>query len=244
MIPKPFYQTVILILSIPFIMSCNPNQQVDLIISNAKIYSVDNEFNIYQSMAIDKGKIVAIGTDESILKDFKSKQIIDLDGKAVYPGFIDPHCHFLGYGLQLQNAWLAGAKSWIEVIDRLKEHHNTHQTHWVQGRGWNQTEWDVKEFPTKELLDLAFPNNPVLLIRIDGHAAIANSFAMELAKINPDTIVAGGEIIKSNGMPTGVLIDNAINLVRDLIPQYSKDEKVNALINAQSNCFAVGLTSV
>jgi predicted amidohydrolase YtcJ len=243
MIAKSFHR-IILIISIPFIMSCNTNQQIDLIITNARIYSVDNDFNIYQSMAIDKGKIIALGNNDDVLNIYRSKQTIDLNGKAVYPGFIDPHCHFLGYGLQLQNAWLAGAGSWNEVVDRLKEHHSTHPTHWVQGRGWNQTEWDVKEFPTKDLLDLAFPNNPVLLIRIDGHAAIANTFALELAKINPDTIVAGGELIKSNGQLTGVLIDNAINIVRNLIPQYSKEEKINALKNAQENCFAVGLTSV
>lgn len=230
-------------LSIILIMSCT-SSNVDLIITNATIYSVDTDFTIYQSMAVANGKVVALGDNQTIENKYKSKNVIDLEGKPVYPGFIDPHCHFLGYGLGLRNAWLAGVSSWSEAMERLVEHQNKYSSDWVLGRGWNQTEWDVKEFPTKDLLDKAFPNKPVLLTRIDGHAAIANSKAMELAGFSADTLVTGGEIIRVNGEPTGVLVDNAINLVRDLVPADSKDDKVMALDNAQKNCFAVGLTSV
>lgn len=230
-------------LSIILIMSCT-SSNVDLIITNATIYSVDTDFTIYQSMAVANGKVVALGDNQTIENKYKSKNIIDLEGKPVYPGFIDPHCHFLGYGLGLRNAWLAGVSSWPEAVERLVEHQNKYPSDWVLGRGWNQTEWDVKEFPTKDLLDKAFPNKPVLLTRIDGHAAIANSKAMELAGFSADTLVTGGEIIRVNGEPTGVLVDNAINLVRDLVPADSKDDKVMALDNAQKNCFAMGLTSV
>jgi len=234
---------IVLSLTIPFVMSCTSNN-VDLIITNASIYSVDADFTLYQSMAVANGKIVALGDSETIQSKYKADNIIDLEGKPVYPGLIDPHCHFLGYGLGLRNAWLAGVNSWPEAVDRLVEHQQEYPSDWVLGRGWNQNEWDVKEFPTKELLDKAFPDKPVLLTRIDGHAAIANSKAMELAGFNADTLVAGGEVIKINGVLTGVLIDNAINLVRDLVPAESKDDKVQALVNAQQNCFAVGLTSV
>ncbi|HCY00583.1 MAG TPA: amidohydrolase, partial [Bacteroidales bacterium] len=225
-------------------MACNTKKNADVIIKNATIYSVDNQFTVYQSMAIRDGKILGLGSDAEIGAQFKATDKIDLEGKPVYPGFIDPHCHFLGYGLNLRNAWLAGTLSWNEVVNRLVEHHAEYPTQWVIGRGWNQNEWDVKEFPTKDLLDKAFPNNPVLLTRIDGHAAIANTKAMQLAGFNPDTTIAGGEIIKVNGRLTGVLIDNAINLVRDIVPPYSTEEKENALVMAQQNCFAVGLTSV
>lgn len=234
---------IVLSLTIPFVMSCTSNN-VDLIITNATIYSVDADFTVYQSMAVANGKIVALGDSETIQSKYKADNIIDLEGKPVYPGLIDPHCHFLGYGLGLRNAWLAGVGSWPEAVDRLVEHQQEYPSDWVLGRGWNQNEWDVKEFPTKELLDKAFPDKPVLLTRIDGHAAIANSKAMELAGFNADTLVTGGEIIRVNGEPTGVLVDNAINLVRDLVPAESKDDKVQALVNAQQNCFAVGLTSV
>jgi hypothetical protein len=234
----------IIFISTPIIMSCNSKQKVDLIIKNARIYSVDESFSIHQSMAVNNGKVVALGTNEAIENQFSGKEIHHLDGKPVYPGFIDPHCHFLSYGLGLRNAWLSGAKSWIDLVERVVAHHKEYSSEWVLGRGWNQNEWDVKEFPTKELLDKAFPNNPVLLTRIDGHAAIANSKALEMAGFNPDTTVSGGDLIMIDGKLTGVLIDNAINLVSDLVPEYSIAEKEDALLTAQKNCFAVGLTSV
>lgn len=238
-------QKAIAILLLSFtLLACKSNKKVDLIIKNATIYSVNEEFTIYESMAIAKGKIVGLGSNAEIENKFTSKQAIDMHGKPVYPGFIDAHAHFLGYGLGLSNAWLAGTKSWEHTVQILKEHQEEYPTQWVQGRGWNQNEWDVKEFPTKELLDKAFPEKPVLLIRIDGHAAIANSKAMEMANFNSDTTVSGGEIVKSNGVPTGVLIDKAINLVRNAIPASSTTEKEEALYKAQANCFAVGLTSI
>lgn len=234
----------LLILSTTLIMSCNTKQKVDLIVANASIYSVDGDFTIYESMAINKGKVVDLGTNGQIDSLYTAKEKMDLNGKPIYPGFIDPHSHFLGYGLGLRNAWLAGAKSWNEVVDRLVKHQEQYPTEWILGRGWNQTEWEIKEFPTKDLLDEVFPNNPVLLTRIDGHAAIANSKALEMAGFSADTSIAGGEVIKKDGIITGVLIDNAINLVRDLIPEDTDQEKEKALLNAQKNCFAVGLTSV
>ena len=227
-----------------FTMSCTQKKKADLIIANAKIYSVDNEFAIHQSMAIENGQIVGIGSDNEIQTQFSAQETIDLQGKPVYPGFIDPHSHFLGYGLGLSQAWLAGASSWNEVVERLIDHHSQFQTHWVIGRGWNQNEWEVKEFPTKELLDEAFPNNPVLLTRIDGHAAIANTKALQMANFSPDTTIAGGQLVVKNDELTGVLIDNAINLVRNIIPTQTKQGKQEALLLAQQNCFAVGLTSV
>jgi hypothetical protein len=234
----------LIVIIIPFIMSCNSKQKVDLIIKNAKIYSVDDSFSVYQSMVVDNGIIVVLGDDEKINSQYSGKQVHDLKGKPVYPGFIDSHCHFLSYGLSLRNASLSGAKSWKEVVERLVEHHKQYPSDWVLGRGWNQNEWDVKEFPTKELLDKAFPKNPVLITRIDGHAAIANSRALEIAGFNPDTLIAGGDLIKANGKLTGVLIDNAIDLIRSVVPEYTPEEKKDALLNAQKDCFAVGLTSV
>lgn len=237
------HYTVCIIIAL-FTMACTTKNNADIIIKNATIYSVDSQFTVHQSMAIRNGKILGLGSDAEIGAQFTATHTINLEGKPVYPGFIDPHCHFLGYGLNLRNAWLADASSWSEVVNRLVDHHAEYPTQWVIGRGWNQNEWDVKEFPTKDLLDKAFPNNPVLLTRIDGHAAIANTKAMQLAGFNPDTTIAGGEIIKVNGRLTGVLIDNAINLIRDIVPPHSTEEKENALVMAQQNCFAVGLTSV
>ncbi|MDY0200501.1 MAG: amidohydrolase [Tenuifilaceae bacterium] len=234
----------ILSISMLLMMSCNSKEKVDLIVKNATIYTVDADFSVHQSMAVSNGKIIAIGNNQTIDSTYSAKNIVDLKGKPVYPGFIDPHCHFLGYGLSLRNASLAGAASWAEVVNRLVDHQKEFPTEWVLGRGWNQNEWDVKEFPTKDLLDKAFPDKPVLLTRIDGHAAIANSKALALAQFSADTTIDGGDIIKLNGEPTGVLIDNAIGLVSSVVPAATKADKIIALAKAQDNCFAVGLTSV
>ncbi len=225
-------------------MACTKRQKVDLIIANATIYTIDSTFSKANCMAIANGKIVALGNKQDIDGKYEANKNIDAEGKFIYPGFIDPHCHFLGYGTTLSNASLSGAKTWSEVVDRLVEHEKSFPSEWVQGRGWNQNEWDIKEFPTKDLLDKAFPNKPVYIVRIDGHAAIANSVALRMAKVDEKTKVNGGELIIKNGKLTGVLVDNAIELVRKIIPELSESIKAKALQRAQENCFAVGLTSV
>lgn len=225
-------------------MACIKRQKVDLIITNATVYTVDSVFSKAQSIAVRHGKIVAVGSNEEIEAAYQSDSVLDLTGKFVYPGFIDAHCHFLGYGLNLPKAWLAGAKTWDEVVNRLVENQKQYPTEWVEGRGWNQNEWESKEFPTNELLNKMFPDKPVFIVRIDGHAAIANAKALDIAGITGNTKVSGGEIVLRNGKPTGVLVDNAMELVRKHIPTPGMDEKAKALLNAQKNCFAVGLTGV
>jgi len=237
-------KNTLIILTVISAMACSKREKVDLIVSNAKIYSVDSAFTVHSSMAISNGKIIAIGEKENIEKKYESATTFDATGKYIYPGFIDPHCHFLGYGLGLPNAWLAGAKDWEEVVTRLVENQKQYPTEWVKGRGWNQNEWALKQFPTNELLNKVFPDKPVYIVRIDGHAAIANQKALEIAGITNETTISGGEIIKVNGKPSGILVDNAMELVRKCIPESTKEEKTNALINAQKNCFAVGLTGV
>lgn len=234
----------ITLISITYIMACSKRQKADLIIVNAIIYSVDSTFSMANSMAILNGKVVALGSKQEIDSLYTSDRIVDAEGKFIYPGFFDPHCHFLNYGLTLSNASLSGAKTWNEVIERLVAHQKEFPSDWVQGRGWNQNEWDIKEFPTKDLLDKAFPDKPVFIIRIDGHAAIANSLALKMARIDENVKREGGELILKNGQLTGVLVDNAIDLVRSIIPEVSNSTKTLALQKAQSNCFAVGLTSV
>lgn len=232
------------LIAISFNMACSERQKVDLIITNATIYTVDSAFSIANSMAVSEGRIVLVGTKENIESEFTSEKIIDAEGKFIYPGLIDPHCHFLNYGITLSRASLAGAKTWTEVVDRLVEHQKQYPTEWILGRGWNQNEWDVKEFPTNELLDKAFPDKPVLITRIDGHAAIANTIALKMAKINEQSSVTGGSLIKKDEKLTGVLVDNAIELVGKIVPEAKLKAREQALCRAQEKCFAVGLTSV
>lgn len=223
----------------------SPKQPVDLIVHNAVVYTVDETFTIQQAFAVHDGRYVAIGTNNAILGNFESEQVLDLEGQAVFPGFSDAHCHFYGYGTNLiKRADLVGTKSFEEVVERLKEHYEKHPTEWIEGRGWDQNDWAIKEFPVNELLNNAFPNIPVYLIRIDGHAAIANNEALKQSGITSDTKINGGEVILKNGIPTGVLIDNAMEFVSDIIPVPDDSFNHKALMMAQEKCFAVGLTSV
>lgn len=233
---------------IPFfaivILSCSKKERVDLIVTNATIYTVDSEFSIAKSFAVKDGKFVGVGKSEDILSKYHSDQLIDLNGKTVYPGFIDAHAHFYGYCMTLLQANLRGTKSFDEILDIIKKHDEKYSSDWVLGRSWDQNDWKVKEFPTKEKLDELFPNKPVYLKRVDGHAAIANSKALQLAGITAETEVAGGKVYVENGEPTGVLIDNAMLLVSKLIPKPDKESTIKALKQGERNCFEVGLTSV
>ena len=235
---------IILIIFTALLYGCGQKTETDMIIKNAKIYSVNNNFDIHESMVIHGGKILALGRNEEIENNYNSESIIDLGGKPVYPGFIDPHCHFYGYGLSLREANLFGTTSFDEILDRLSEHAEKYPEGWITGMGWDQNDWEIKEFPDNNRLDSLFPNRPVLIRRVDGHAAVANTTALEIAAINPRTEIEGGEILTQNGKMTGVLIDNAIDLVRKNIPKPGKEEIRAALLSAQENCFKVGLTSV
>ncbi len=225
-------------------MKGSPGRNVDAIISARRIYTVDGVFATAECMAIRDGRVAALGTRSDIEDSFHASRSVDLGQAIVYPGFIDPHCHFLSYGYLLQRAWLFGTKSWEETVARLVAHNAEQPGTWVQGRGWDQNRWSSAQFPTNELLDKAFPHTPALAIRVDGHAAIANSAALMAAGIQASTRIEGGTVALSEGRPTGLLLDNAVDRVREAIPLADEATMRNALSAAQRNCFAAGLTSV
>ncbi|HAM98989.1 MAG TPA: amidohydrolase [Marinilabiliales bacterium] len=236
--------TWLLILGGLTMTSCKFKQKADLIIKNAKIYTVDKNFTVVQGIAVLDGRFVAVGPDATINAQYYSDQVLDLKGKYIYPGFIDPHCHFYGYGLTLTQVDLRGALSFTEVVERTKKHHQEFPMAWIIGRGWDQNLWGTRDFPTNELLNQAFPDVPVLLRRIDGHAAIANQKALMLAGINTTTKIKGGKILAENGKPTGLLTDKAVDKVLEFMPKADLPTQTTGLLKAQQNCFAVGLTSV
>ena len=203
------------------LFSCAPKSRVDLILHHAVIYTVDSSFSIAEAMAIQDGKIVAIGKNDSILKNFSSDSILDVKGKAVYPGFIDAHCHFTGYATDSWKCHLVGTTSFEEIINKIIEYSKTAPMQWIYGHGWDQNDWEDKFFPNKKRLDSLFPDRPVFLKRIDGHAALANQKAIDIAGINLSTIVTGGSIEKVNGKLTGMFIDNAMDVVEKNIPTIS-----------------------
>ena len=219
-------------------------KSVDLIIRNANIYTVNSKFEKAAAMAVSKGKVVAVGTEKTILKKYKSKNIQDFQGKTILPGFNDAHAHFYGYGNSLQNANLRDTESWEDILTILKKFAESHQQGWLLGRGWDQNDWKVKEYPTKEKLDELFPDRPVYLTRIDGHAAIVNQKALDIAGFTTNSKMEGGEFIQQNGKLTGVLIDNAKDKMATFIPASSKKLVEQIFADAEKNCLAVGLTSV
>ena len=219
-------------------------EKVDLVIVNANIYTVDNDFSNAEAFAIHKGKFVAVGTTEEIRETYTSDQLVDADGRTITPGLIDAHCHFYGLGLNQQVADLTGTKSFDEVLERVEAFHKENPKDFILGRGWDQNDWKVKEFPTRRELDKLFPDTPVALRRIDGHALLVNKAAMDMAGIDWSTKVKGGEIVKGAMGITGVLIDNPMSLIDSITPQPDLNTRVEALKDAQRICMNYGLTTV
>jgi predicted amidohydrolase YtcJ len=226
------------------LIACRDTSKVDLIIFNAAIYTVDSAFSKAQAIAVRDGKIEAIGNSQDITSMYYADTKINAEGKFIYPGFIDAHAHFYRYGLGLSTANLVETTSWEDIVSKLETFASENKEGWLIGRGWDQNDWEKKEFPSKEKLDELFPDRPVLLTRVDGHAAIANQKALDEAGVRAGMRVTGGEIEVKNGKLTGILIDNAIRLVSSKIPAPTINQIKKSLDAAQKNCFAVGLTTV
>ena len=235
---------LILLLSLIFLISCTGKEPADLIVHNAVIYTVDSAMTIAQAFAVKEGKFLYVGSNDDVLNNYEAVEVIDAGGKPVYPGLIDAHCHFYAYALYEEKLNLIGTKSYAEVIEKVVAYAEEKPEGWIEGRGWDQNDWDVKEYPTKDTLDKLFPNRPIYLSRVDGHAALVNQAALDAAQINEMTKIAGGEVVLMNGKPLGILIDNAADSARAVIPLPSAEHVEKALLNAQQNIFAVGLTTV
>ena len=231
-------------LSLLLITCSGPRQGADLILTNGTVYTVDKAFSMAEAIAVKDHRILAVGSTREITEGYRAGQVIDLKGACVYPGWVDAHCHFFGYGMNLNAVDLTGTGSVEEILEVLEAFRAKNPGTWITGRGWDQNDWEVKEFPDKSVLDEHFPDTPVLLRRIDGHAAWANSLALDMAGVTSRSAVEGGTILLRNGEPTGILVDNAISLVASCIPPPTREEMARALVQAQGNCFGVGLTSV
>ena len=233
--------TIILLFIIIFSLACE--RKVDLIVHNAKVYTSDDNHTDITSFVVDEGRFIEVGGEELIEK-YKSVSVVNARGLPVFPGFIDSHCHLLSLGLKQFEVDLKGTRSFEEIIIKLKNYSSNKKLSVLRGAGWDQNDWDVKDLPNKDSLDILFPNIPVVLSRIDGHAMLVNQKALDMAGISIKTKSIGGEILRRNGKLTGLIIDKPMELIERIIPRYTKDEKIKALKTAEKICFENGITTV
>ena len=229
---------LVLLVLTSLLQSCK--KSVDYIAYNGNIYTVNNDFNVASAFAVKDGKFIDVGNDE-IFSKYNTNEKIDLNGSTVLPGLIDAHCHFYGLGLNQNVIDLTGTSSFNEILEKIAFENNKDV---IRGRGWDQNDWEIKEFPDKLKLDLAYPNTPVILERIDGHAYLVNQKALDIAGIDINTKSTNGSLLSKKGKLTGVLIDGPMSIIDDAFGEISLDNKIKALISAQKICFQNGLTTV
>ena len=225
--------------------ACSEPIKVDLIVHNALIYSVNDQMDTYEAMVIQDGRIIELGAEHQILNKYQSLETIDVEKAIVFPGFIDAHSHFLGYGLTRSQVDLVGTVSYEDVLNRIEKYKADGTDEWVLGRGWDQNDWEKSLYPDNDLLEERFPGTNIVIKRIDGHALLASKSVLELAGINSDTKIAGGLVmLGQDGEPNGILIDEAMSLLDKIIPEPNDEHKSMALGIAEKDCFSSGLTSV
>ena len=239
---------ITILFSSVLMICCGKPGPADLVLRNGKIATVDENFSFKEAVAVRGNKIVFVGSNEGVEPFiFPNTTIIDLEGKLVLPGLIDAHAHIHGLGEELTYLNITGTKSYKEIIDKIAEKVKTAEPgEWIIGGRWDQNDWEDKSFPVHDSLSLVSPNNPVYLTRIDGNAGFANKKALEIAGITKDTPDPFGGVIvrKSDGEPTGVLVNRAMNKVTENIPKDSEERYREKFLKAVNSCLKVGLTGV
>ena len=226
-----------------FTLTFGCSNSVDLLVHNANIYTVNENFDKATAFVVDNGKFIEVGGEE-IVKKYNPVNTVDARGLAIIPGIINSHCNLLAIGFGEYKSDLSKANSLMEVISTVSKHQEKFNQNIILGEGWDQSRWTVNAYPDNELLSAVFPNTPVILKHIDGYTYLVNKKAIEIAGIDETTQVEGGKIIKKKGKLTGVLIDNAKQMIDRIIPEFNREDKTNALIKAQNICFENGLTTV
>ena len=224
-------------------VSCFKGKEADLIIHNAQIFSFNLHGDVFEAMAIKDGKILELGSEREILNKYRGKSI-NAEKKEIYPGFYDAHAHIFGLAEKKLSCDLTGSRSLQEVINRLERFDAQYNPKVLVGKGWDQSLWVNSELPTNELLNQTFPDKSVLLFRVDGHAMLANQFALNKANVTANTTILGGEVqVDENGI-TGILLDNAMDFLSSLIPAKSKNSLKKALIECQEDLLQFGITHI
>ena len=223
-------------------------QPADLVVLNAKVYTADVNRPVAEALAVRGGRIAFVGSARGALALVGPRtERLDLAGRTVIPGMVDAHAHLLGLGQALRTVNLVGTRSYDEVIARVVERAKTARPgEWIRGRGWDQNDWADTDFPTHQALSRAVPNNPVYLTRVDGHAALVNAKALELAQVSATTAdPTGGRFLRdSAGNPTGVLVDGAQGVVGRVIPAATRAELREETLAAIAEANRWGLTGI
>lgn len=238
-------RNLFLLLVLGFIFtSCMKGEHVDLIVHNAKIHTMNDKLEIVQAMAIRDGKIVELGPERQLLNKYSADEYIDATGRDVFPGFADAHGHMMSYARMKCSADLVGCTSMEELLNRVEKYNSKKRPKVIVGRGWDQSLWTNKDLPTNDELNKRFPNKGVALTRIDGHAMLVTDVLLNKAKITAETVVEGGQVLVQNGKPTGLLLDNAIELVKPFIPDFSEKDLTEALLEIEDELLQYGITDV
>jgi predicted amidohydrolase YtcJ len=237
------------ILSVALVLAAQPLLAADLLVDNVKGYTLDaaGKLQHFGALLVDKGKVVAIGSHDELIKQADGARVIDGKGRSLLPGLIDAHGHVMGLGRMTMQADLVGTPSLDAALARVKTFAAANKgAPWVFGRGWNQVTWKLGRFPTAIELDAVVGDRPAWLRRIDGHAAWANSAAMKLAGISKETRDPDGGRIErdADGNPTGVFVDGAMDLIQSRIPEPTAAQMQAALGAALEQMASLGLTGV
>jgi len=220
----------------------------DLIVTAQHIYTVDPDRPVVRAFAVRDGRIVFAGSErEALALKGPSTRVLALGDRTVIPGITDAHLHLLGLGAAIREVDLTLTRSYDEVIRRVAARaREAAKGEWIIGRGWNQNDWPDTRFPTHDALSRAVPDNPVVLERVDGHAVLVNAKAIEAAAVaasTPDP--TGGRIVRNpDGSPTGVFVDNGMNLIWRVVPALSRDATRAAILAAVAEVNRWGLTGV
>lgn len=244
----------LLLLILPFFafQACMKGESVDLVIHNARIHVMDDQNTIHEAIAIRDGVIIEVGPERQILNKYSAEEYIDAETKDIYPGFTDAHAHILSYARQKISIDLVGCKSFNEMIGRIEKYQSKYERSFIIGRGWDQSLWGDDALPTNELLNELYPNTPVCLFRIDGHALLANDYLIKKSNLlqqfaSDPELNQGGYIVYDSSetpKPTGVFVDNAMNPILEILPDFPSKEMSKAIQEIQDELLGYGITGV
>ena len=230
--------------------SCMKGESVDFVIHNARVHVMDDKNSIFEAIAFKDGKIVEVGAERQILNRYSADEYIDAQKKDVYPGFTDAHGHIMSYAKQSLSVNLVGCRSYDEMLVLIEKHQSKNNSKFIVGRGWDQSIWKGQEMPNNQRLSELFPDIPVCLFRIDGHALLANDYLIEKSNVvervdaDPELNLGGYFIKNAEDKFTGVMVDNAMNPILELIPDFPEAKLSEKILEIQSELYGYGITGV